>query len=117
MGFKGIKKRWILNSLGFTVSIFTVLVVSFGLIVRGYFYSGIRQTIRGRTNELYNILNGHSIDKNFKFVDIAKVYVENFSDDKIMELMVFDKERNVIITSAGFLPEYDEIKKYFRKEC
>lgn len=115
MGFKGIKKRWILNSLGFTVSIFTVLVVSFGLIVRGYFYSGIRQTIRGRTNELYNILNGHSIDKDFKFVDIAKVYVENFSDDKIMELMVFDKERNVIITSAGFLPEYDEIMPDFDK--
>lgn len=115
MGFKGIKKRWILNSLGFTVSIFTVLVVSFGLIVRGYFYSGIRQTIRGRTNELYNILNGHSIDKDFKFVDIAKVYVENFSDDKIMELMVFDKERNVIITSSGFLPEYDEIMPDFDK--
>lgn len=115
MGFKGIKKRWILNSLGFTVSIFTVLVVSFALVVRGYFYSGIKQTIRGRTNELYNILNGHSIDKDFKFVDIAKVYVENFSDDKIMELMVFDKERDVIITSSGFLPEYDEIMPDFDK--
>lgn len=115
MGFKGIKKRWILNSLGFTVSIFTVLVVSFALVVRGYFYSGIKQTIRGRTNELYNILNGHSIDKDFKFVDIAKVYVENFSDDKIMELMVFDKKRDVIITSSGFLPEYDEIMPDFDK--
>ncbi len=115
MGFKGIKKRWILNSLGFTVSIFTVLVVSFALVVRGYFYSGIKQTIRGRTNELYNILNGHSIDKDFKFVDIAKVYVENFSDDKIMELMVFDKGRDVIITSSGFLPEYDEIMPDFDK--
>lgn len=115
MGFKGIKKRWILNSLGFTVSIFTVLVISFALVVRGYFYSGIRQTIKGRTNELYNILNGHSIDKDFKFVDIAKVYVENFSDDKIMELMVFDKENNTIITSSGFLPEYDEIMPDFDK--
>ena len=96
MGFRGIKKRWIFNSLGFTVSIFTILVVSFALVVRGYFYSGIQQTIRGRTNELYNILNGHAIDKDFKFLDIAKVYVENFSDDKIMELMVFDKESNII---------------------
>ncbi len=115
MGFRGIKKRWIFNSLGFTVSIFTILVVSFALVVRGYFYSGIQQTIRGRTNELYNILNGHSIDKDFKFLDIAKVYVENFSDDKIMELMVFDKESNIIITSSGFLPEYEEIMPDFDK--
>ncbi len=113
MGFKGIRKRWILKSLGFTISIFTALVISFALVVRGYFYSGIKQTIKGRTNELYNILNGHDIDKDFKFLDISKVYVENFSDSKIMELMIFDKENKVIITSSGFLPEYEEIMPDF----
>ncbi len=113
MGFKGIRKRWILKSLGFTISIFTALVISFALVVRGYFYSGIKQTIKGRTNELYNILNGHAIDKDFKFLDISKVYVENFSDSKIMELMIFDKESKVIITSSGFLPEYEEIMPDF----
>lgn len=109
MNIKGIKRRWIVNSLGFTVSIFTALVISFALIVRGYFYSGIQQTIGGRTNELCNVLKGHSGSVSSDFIDVAKVYVENFSDNKIMELMVFDKNNKVIITSTGFLPEMSEI--------
>lgn len=110
MVFKGIKKRWIYNSLGFTITIFTVLVISFALIVRGYFYSGIQQTIKSRTNELYDTFRGYSSQTNSKFIDVAKMYVENFSDDNIMELMIFDENNNVIITSQGFLPESPEVR-------
>ncbi len=80
MIIKGIKKRWIINSLGFTISIFTILVIIFSMVVRGYFYSGIQQTIRGRTNELYEILRGRTLKKNSDFVDVAKVYVENYGN-------------------------------------
>lgn len=110
MVIKGIKKRWIFNSLGFTVGIFTVLVISFALIVRGYFYSGIQQTVRSRTNELYDIFKGYSAQTDSEFIDIAKMYVTNFSDDSIMELMIFDENNNVVITSMGFLPEAPEIR-------
>lgn len=110
MAIKGIKKRWIYNSLGFTVSIFTVLIISFALTVRGYFYSGIQQTIKSRTNELYDIFHGYSAQTDSKFIDIAKMYVENFSDDDIMELMVFDENNNVIISSLGFLPDSPEVR-------
>lgn len=109
MIIKGIKKRWIFNSLGFTVSIFTILVVVFSLVIRGYFYSGIQQTIRGRTNELCEILRGRTLKKNSDFIDVAKVYVENFSDNKIMEIMIFDENNNIAVTSSGFLPELREI--------
>ena len=110
MVIKGIKKRWIFNSLGFTIGVFTVLVISFALIVRGYFYSGIQQTIKSRTNELYDIFKGYSAQTNSEFIDIAKVYVANFSDDNIMELMIFDENNNVVITSMGFLPENPEVR-------
>lgn len=115
MIIKGIKKRWIINSLGFTISIFTILVIIFSMVVRGYFYSGIQQTIRGRTNELYEILRGRTLKKNSDFVDVAKVYVENFSDNKIMEIMIFDEDNNVAVTSSGFLPEMREIMPDYDK--
>lgn len=110
MIIKGIQKRWLFNSLGFTVGIFMVLIISFALIVRGYFYSGIRQAVCSRANELYSVFKGYSAQTDVKFLDISKMYVESFSDDDIMELMIFDEHDNIIISSSGFLPQIKEPK-------
>lgn len=110
MTIKGIKRRWIFNSLVFTIGIFTVLVAAFALIIRGYFYSGIKQTLKGRTNELYSMFKSYSIQTETSFSDMAKEYVKNFSDADIMELMIFDENNDVIITSMGFLPDCSEIR-------
>ena len=71
MTIKGIKRRWIFNSLVFIIGIFTVLVTAFALIIRGYFYSGIKQTLKGRTNELYSMFKSYSIQTETNFSDMA----------------------------------------------
>lgn len=110
MTIKGIKRRWIFNSLFFTIIIFTVLVTAFALVIRGYFYSGIKQTLKGRTNELYSIFKSYSVQTETGFSAIAKQYVENFPESDTMELMIFDENNNAIITSVGFLPDCPEIR-------
>lgn len=110
MTIKGIKRRWIFNSLVFIIGIFTVLVTAFALVIRGYFYSGIKQTLKGRTNELYSMFKSYSIQTETNFSDMAKEYIKNFPDRDTMELMVFDENNNILITSTGFLPDYPEIR-------
>ena len=107
--FKGIKKRWLFNSLGFTVGVFTVLIVSFALIVRGYFYNGIQQALRERANEFYDAFKDRSVQTDEEFKNVAKIYAENFSDSNIMEFIIFDENNNIIITSQGFLPDKTEV--------
>ena len=73
MVLKGIKRRWIYNSLGFTITIFSVLVVAFFVMMRGYFYSGIEQNIKSRAEELCDVIESYSVDSNEDFINMARV--------------------------------------------
>lgn len=105
MRVKGITRRWIVNNLGLTVVILTTLILIISLIMKRYFYSGIQQTLSGRSNELANIFRGHSSQTPGEFNDAARAYVEAFPDKALMELMIFDDHDRTVITSVGFVPE------------
>lgn len=122
MVLNGIKKRWIYNSLGFTISIFAVLIVAFAVIMRGYFYSGIRQNITSRAEELGNFIESYSVKDESEFINIAKVYVENFKDSRSVQITVFNSSGEAVISSSGFLPgnferhpDYNEAKNSDQK--
>ena len=108
MVLKGIKRRWIYNSLGFTIAIFSVLVVAFFVVVRGYFYSGIEQNIKSRAEELCDIIESCTLDSEEDFINMSRVYVESFKNKNAMQIIIFDKNDNIIISSSGFLPEKSE---------
>lgn len=99
-GLKGITKRWVINTLGVILIILFVLVIAFTIVVQGFYYNGIFQTLNGRSTELVNIFNDSS-----NFIETARDYVENFPDKELMELMVIDSSGDVIITSTGFTPD------------
>lgn len=100
---KGITKRWVLNTFGVILLILLVLIVAFAVIVRGFYYNGILQTLSGRSSELVNFI---SYDDTFTAT--AREYVESFPDKELMELMVIDASGTVIITSTGFSPDNDQ---------
>ena len=117
MVLKGIKRRWIYNSLGLTVAIFSVLVISFFVVMRGYFYSGIQQNIMSRADEMCNVLESNVLENEQDFITQSKMYVENFPNKDMMQIMVFDKNDEVIMTSdtlfmgaAEIHPDYYEAK-------
>lgn len=97
---RGITKRWLINTFGVILIILFVLVVAFAIIIQNFYYSGISQVLNGRSSELVNIFNDTD-----DFTKTARVYVENFPDKERMELMVINKEGQVIITSTGFAPD------------
>ena len=55
--FKGITKRWLINTFGVIVSIVVLLVVFMSFFVRSLYYNGIEQTISGRGLVLFRKLS------------------------------------------------------------
>lgn len=116
---KGITKRWLINSLGVIWIILLLIVIAFSFFSKSFYYNGIMQTISGRSSELANIFN-----KPDEFISTARVYVENFPDKELMELMVINSSGDVVITSTGFepdknqpMPDYEQAKSERSEFC
>ena len=103
-----ITKRWIINTLGVVLVIIVLLVVSLSFAIRNFFYSGIQQTIAGRSNELTNFFSTYLSADSDSFTQTARSYVESFPDKELMELLVINSSGEVIITSTGFFPDENE---------
>lgn len=115
---KGITKRWLINSLSIVIVILTVLVVAMTFFIKNYYYSAIQQTLSGRANELVNVFAEYTSLNSKEFEDNSRDYVESFPDKELMELMIFNSEGKIIITSVGFepdmsqpMPDFDLAKK------
>ena len=116
--FKGITKRWVLNTLCAIVAVVILVVVCLSYIVTTYYYSSVEQTLNGRSIELANILSDFKSDTDQTFAATARDYVENSPEKENMEIMVIDHSGDILVTSTGFTPEkgepmpdYDEASK------
>lgn len=89
--------------MGVILAILLLIVIGFAFFVQSFYYNGIMQTISGRSSEFANMFN-----KPDEFISTARVYVENFPDKGLMELMVINSNGDVVITSTGFEPDKDQ---------
>ncbi|MBE6823018.1 sensor histidine kinase [Caproiciproducens sp. LBM24188] len=101
----GIIKRWLLNSLGVILLILVMLVLTLSLVIQSYVYNGIQQAINGRSGELTNVFADYGRKSAKEFSTAARNYVENFPNKESMELMVYNSNGKIIITSVGFDPD------------
>ena len=106
--FKGITKRWVLNTLCAIVAVIVLVVVSLSFLVSTYYYSSVEQTLNGRSIELSNILSDFESDLDQGFTATAKDYIENAPEKENMEITVISHSGDILVTSTGFTPAADE---------
>ncbi len=102
--FKGITKRWVLNTLLVVIVVVLFVVFCLSYAVRIYYYHSVTQTLNAATAEFLNVLDDYASDPQ-SFSATARSYVENFDDKEKMEITAIDAKGNVIITSTGFTPD------------
>lgn len=114
---KGITRRWLLNSFGVIMVVLVTLIVTLSLVVQGYVYNGIQQTLNGSAREVSNIYSGINRTPS-EFNAIARSYIENSANKQFMEIMVINSAGNILVTSTGFdpdntqvMPDYENAKK------
>ncbi len=116
--FKGITKRWILNTLSVIITIIVFIVVALILIVTYMFQTSVQQSLSNTSAELSLVFSGFKSDSSNDFSSGARDYVENFDKKELMGVMVLNQNGAVNMTSTGFLnyenekmTDFDEAKQ------
>lgn len=105
MSIKGITKRWIIGSLVVTILILAIVVISFTLILKGYFYNGIEQLLSGHSSEIGAEFSRYSFKSQDGFNDKILSYIENFIDKDTIQIIAYDNNDRFIGSSDGFIHE------------
>lgn len=102
-----ITRRWLLNSFGVIVAIILVLEIALGVGIQRSYYSQTRQTLENRADIIANNFQQYSQDSSKDFNSQVRDYVASFEDKDKIELIVFDRNGEIMLTSSGFEPEED----------
>lgn len=101
--FRGITKRWILNTLSVILTIIILIVVALIFIVTYLFQSSVEQSLNAAGNELSLVFSGYKSNSSTDFSSTVREYVENFDKKEQMGVMVLNQSGAVKLTSTGFL--------------
>lgn len=102
--FKGITKRWMLNTLSVILTIIILIVVSLIFVVTYLYQSSVEQSLSSTSGELSLVFSGYTSDSSTSFTSSARDYVENFDKKEQMAVMVINSSGRVVMSSTGFIP-------------
>ena len=110
---RGITRRWLVNSMGVIFAILGIVWILFALSVHSYYYSNITQYLRSIAKINSANLIGTLEQNNTDFDSTAKQFVDGFLDKDKMELVILNKNGNVILTSSDFGPSQTGVPEDF----
>ena len=101
---RGITKRWLLNSLGMIFVTLVAIELGLSVFIHEFFYNGVQQAINNKSASLINVFPGYKEDSEKNFISKVKLYISDFEDKNLMEVVAFNNSNEPILTSTGFLP-------------
>lgn len=113
--FKGITRRWLINTFGVVLAIIILLIVCLCVSVHSLCYSTVENALVGRSEELTSVFPDYMTDSEASFLDYAVYYASEFEYKDEMEVQVINASGRMVMTSTGFtdedaedMPDYTE---------
>ena len=113
----GLRKRWLINTVGviFALGMVCVLVVTASFAA--YYYSNMESDMRNRAENTANFFQDYiDLDYNAYYQSCIS-YAENFEDKDTIELQFIDRDGNIVATSyghwSGSAPDTTDIRGAF----
>ena len=106
--FKGITRRWLLNTFGVVLAIIILLVVCLSVSVHSLCYSTVENALYTRCDKLNSVFPGYTAESTSSFVDAAMDYASSFEYKDEMEIEIINASGRVVLTSTGFTVEDDQ---------
>ena len=100
--YKGITRRWLVNSMGVIIAALAVFWIAFALIIHNYYYNNITQYLRSVTKINNSSLLGALEQNGTDYTTISKQFVDGFLDKDKMEMLVLDRSGRVLFSSSDF---------------
>ena len=119
---KGIRKRWLLNSVSVLVMILAVLVIAFSFIIRNYCDSSVLSDLESKARTAASYFNSYAISGDTEdYLTAAQDYVSSFEDATKIELQFLSPEGDVLyssngLTLSGTVPDTEDIVQALRQQ-
>jgi len=109
-----ITNRWLLSTLGVTVILMLTIVFVSSKAIRDYYYDTAYMTIysRARSQSINTFFSQYLDAPDDVFSARAGEFIENFTEQSLMEVWVIDRNGNVVATSTGFSVENEIYPDY-----
>ena len=115
--FKGINRRWLINTFGVVLAIIILLVVTLSVAVHSLCYNTVEGALLNHCEELGSVFPDYTADSTDAFLSTATAYAANFEYKDEMEIEVIDSTGHIVTTSTGFesdggpVPDYEDAVK------
>lgn len=115
--FKGINKRWLINTFGVVLAIIVLLVITLSVAVHSLCYTTVEAALRTHCSELSAVFPDDTAESTDAFLLSATGYAADFEYKDEMEIEVVNAAGRVVMTSTGFgaedepTPDYDDAVK------
>ena len=112
--FKGISKRWLINTFGVVLAIIILLVITLSVAVHSLCYNTVDAALLDRCGELSDVFPDYTAESTDAFLNAAAAYAANFEYKDEMEVEVTDASGYVVTNSTGFsagtepVPDFEE---------
>ncbi|HBE15955.1 MAG TPA: hypothetical protein DCY72_06920, partial [Ruminococcaceae bacterium] len=110
--FKGISRRWLINTFGVVSAIVVLLIICVSVAVHSTCYSTVEKELINRTQKLNNLFPDGICESAETFEERASAYATDFTDKDEMEVQILNASGRVITTSAGFGADSENIPDY-----
>lgn len=109
-----ITRRWLFSTLGVTVIIMLVVIFVSSKALRDYYYDTAYMTLysRARSQSVNNFFSQYLNAPDDVFSAKAGEFIENYTEQSLMEVWVIDRNGNVVATSTGFSVENEVYPDY-----
>ena len=98
---KGLRQRWLINSLGPIVLVAVLGVVVFSEAIANYYYTGMRSDMEARARAETDAFNTYGMNSYNEFYQQAYSSAENFEDRDKMELQFINSSGRILVSSFG----------------
>ena len=98
---KGLRQRWLINSLGPIVLVALLGAVVYSVAISNYYYTGMRSDLVSRARAETDAFNTYAMNSYNEFYQQAYSSTESFEDREQMELQFINSSGRLLVSSFG----------------
>ena len=110
---QGLRKRWLINSLGPIILVAALGVAVFSVAIANYYYTGMRSGLDSKAKAVTDAFNAYAMNNYNEFYQRAYSTAESFEDRDKMELQFIGGNGRILVSSfvvtAGLAPGTSDI--------
>lgn len=97
---KGIRRRWMVNSIGTVCFVLMLAVISFSVFVGNYYYNSIRSALQTQAASVSDFFSNYATSES-TYLEMANYYINDFDARESLELQFISTKGKIVLSSYG----------------